>query len=553
MRGAPKALPPAANTQGRQGAAAAERFVAFAFAAAELVVEIGPDRRITYAAGAFRTRLGQAPEAFVGRSVVEMIDPIDHTSLDTALLLLSERGRLLPLMIRLADSGRTQLALAGLERTAPGSAQRLCLTFAVPPEPIEVVRLTSPDALVRATAARLRAGAPSDVGLLQIRSGDASFSAGEKLGTVLRKVAPAALASEVAPGRFGLVGAGGGAAGLIEIAAALEAALGAEGTDVAIASQHLSPASEGLTVKQAARALRQALAVFARGGTAGLKAVGLTGGLSDYLRQAAIHADTLRRAIQERRFELAFQPIVCLADRRLHHYEALLRPKAIPGACATPQEFVILVETLGLAAELDLAVAGLVSEMAAASAVPIAFNVSGQSLQNASFRNRLVALLSASPGCRAGRLMVEMTETAEVEDLDEAARSAEALRAIGIPFCLDDFGAGAADVRLLRALSADIVKLDGSYVAGVVQGGRERRFVAAIIEIARAVKASVVAEWIETEAEAEALLAVGVTYGQGWLFGHPAPLPGGTPKPVKSAPPKPPNLRRRGQSEETWE
>ncbi len=59
--------------------------------------------------------------------------------------------------------------------------------------------------------------------------------------------------------------------------------------------------------------------------------------------------------------------------------------------------------------------------------------------------------------------MVEMTETAEIDDLEQASSTAKALRALGVPFCLDDFGAGAADMRLLRALTADIVKLDGSY------------------------------------------------------------------------------------------
>jgi EAL domain-containing protein (putative c-di-GMP-specific phosphodiesterase class I) len=157
--------------------------------------------------------------------------------------------------------------------------------------------------------------------------------------------------------------------------------------------------------------------------------------------------------------------------------------------------------------------------------VPIAFNVSGQSLQSTGFLDRLLALLSATSALRAGRMIVEMTETAEVENIAEVGRAAEALRAIGVPFCLDDFGAGAADMRLLRALPADMVKLDGSYVPGIVHNGRDRSFVAGMVDIARAVGAAVVAERIETEAEAEALLAVGVTYAQGWLFGRPTPLP----------------------------
>ena len=492
---------------------------------------------------------GSAPEAFVGRPIRDVVDQVDHATLDAALSLLAEKGRLLPLLIRLADPGRTRLALAGLRFAMTDSPVRLYLTFAVPPAPIEALPVATPREFAHAAESRLRAGAPADLGLLEIGSGMLGAAAAGTIGSVLRQLAPDVLASEVAPGRFGLLDPGGGAGGLMAIAASLEAELRARGVDAAVASHTLTLADQKLTAMQAARALRQALAAFARGGVSGLSAAGFAGGLAGYLQQAAIHTEALRRAIRARCFNLVFQPIVALADRALHHYEALLRPEPIAGcAFATPQEFVVLVEALGLAGELDHTVAALACEAAAASVVPIAFNVSAQSVQNAVFRDRLLGALVNSPACRAGRLIVEMTETAEVDDIAEAARTAEALRTIGVPFCLDDFGAGAADMRLLRALPADLVKLDGSYVPGVARDGRERRFVAGMIDIAHAVKASVVAEQIETELQAETLLAMGVTFGQGWLFGRPAALPAGSPTHARSLP----NARRRGEVRETW-
>jgi EAL domain-containing protein (putative c-di-GMP-specific phosphodiesterase class I) len=529
-----------------------ERFVAFAFAAADLVVEVEPGGQITCAAGAFRTRLGQAPEAFLGRSIRDVVDPVDHATLDAALRLLSQKGRLLPLMIRLADPGRTRLALAGLRYAVTDGPIRLYLTFAVPPTPIEALPAATPRMFGQAAEARLRGGTPSDIGLLEIKSGKEGLAPAGAIGSALQKIAPDVLASEVAPGRFGLLDAGGGAAGLMAIAASLEAELRGQGVDVAVAS-HSLPLSVGrLTAMQAARALRQALAGFARDGVAGLSAAGFAGGLAGYMEQAAVHTDALRRAIRLRSFELLFQPIVSLADRSVHHYEALIRPRPVPGCpFDTPQDFVVLVEALGLAGELDITIAALASEAAVTSTVPIAFNVSAQSVQSVAFRARLLSLLSASPACSAGQLIVEMTETAEVDDIAEAARTAEALRAIGVPFCLDDFGAGAADMRLLRALPADLVKLDGSYVAGVVHDGRERGFVAGMIDIARAVKAAVVAEQIEVELEADTLLAMGVTYGQGWLFGRAAPLPASSLRRAKIGPL--PNARRRGATKGTWE
>ncbi len=320
----------------------------------------------------------------------------------------------------------------------------------------------------------------------------------------------------------------------------LEAALRASNGASVVSSTQLSSEGTALTASQAARALGQALMAFARDGVGGLERAGFGGGLGAFMDRAASQTNALRRAIEQRRFELAFQPIVSLADRKLHHYEALIRPEPGRGD-RSPQEFVSLIEMLGLSHELDLAVAELASAAAMRAAAPVAFNLSGLSMGDAGFRDTLAALLTSHQAGRSRRLIVEMTETAEVGDLEEAARTVAMLRGAGIPFCLDDFGAGAADLRVLRALGADYVKLDGSFVPGVTAGARERGFVAGIIEIARAAGAAVVAERIETEAEAAALAATGATYGQGWLFGKPAPLPRA-----------PENVARRAGERETW-
>ena len=320
----------------------------------------------------------------------------------------------------------------------------------------------------------------------------------------------------------------------------------AQGLKVAVASSEIPLSTDGLTGIQAARALRHALNLYAREGAAGVSASGLTLGLAAHLAQAGAQSTALRRAIEAGNFGVAYQPIVALRDRALHHYEALIRPNPVPGVpLAGPQEFVMLVETLGLAPELDLVIGSRVCEAAAAAGARLAFNISSLSTQNPAFRERLVGMLGQSPAVKAGLISIELTETAELQDMTEAALTAEALRGLGVPFCLDDFGAGTADVRLLRALGADIVKIDGSYVRGIAAAERERAFVAGIVEIARAASAETVAEQVETEADAEALLSIGVTYGQGWLFGRPAPLGGSTP----AAPVRP--ARRRGATE-SW-
>lgn len=505
-----------------------ERFVAFAFAGADMVVETDAGGVVTYAAGAFRSKFGCPPEAFVGRAVRDLVAPADHAALGAALGLLMERGRLLPMMIRLSDTERTNLALAGMAIPTPGRPLRLCLSLARPPAPLASVRHAgSPHHMARATEAKLRAGIACDLGLLEIvGAGGVVVSRGEAIGQALEALAPHALASEIAPGRFGLLGSGGSEADLLTVAALLEAALRNQGVEVTVTSRHIGLATGELTPTQAARALRQALNVFARDGVKGLNGAGFDDGLAEYMRRAGAQTARLRHAIRVNQFSLQFQPIVSFSGRATHHFEALIRPKGAPDyPSSAPQDFVMLVEALGLADELDMAVARLACDAAHRAGAAVAFNLSGQSVQGAEFRDRLTGLLKASPACKAGLVTVEMTETAEIEDVRQAALTATALRALGVPFCLDDFGAGAADIRLLRALNPDTVKLDGSYTPGVTQEGRKRALFAGMVEMARAAGAKIVAERVETEAEANALRELGVHYGQGWLFGRPGPLP----------------------------
>jgi len=506
-----------------------ERFVAFAFAAADIMVETDAEGTVTYADGAFRSKFGHDPAAFIGRSVRELVAPGDHGMLDTALSLLAERGFLPPLMIRMSNAQRTPLALAGRVLPTRDLRPRLCLSFARPPAPLASVLRAggTPHALARAAEARLRARIPSDLSLIEI-TGDsgAAMPSREAIGHAMETAAPDGFGSEIAPGRFGLLGSGGTDADLVSITNQLEAALRKQGVEVSVVTRHLSLATNELTPTQTARALRQALNVFAREGAGGLDKAGFDGGLAGYVQRATAQSASLRQAIRGAHFKLMFQPIALLTDRTPHHYEALIRPKPVLDCLFHgPQDFVMAVEAVGLADELDLAVARLACEAAERTGASVAFNLSGQSVQDAGFRDRLVRLLKGSSARKAGLIIVEMTETAEIEDVAAVGVTAAALRSLGIPFCLDDFGAGAADIRLLRALSPDIVKLDGSYIPGIAEGGREHAFIAGMVAVARASKAEIVAERVEAQVEADALKRLGVQYGQGWLFGAAAPLP----------------------------
>ena len=458
--------------------------------------------------------------------------------------MLMERGRLLPWVVRLANRERSPMAVSGLRLARPGRPVRLCLTFSLPPAPLgDVANSVTSAGLIRMAEARLRTGDAGELGLLQVNAIGHCEDLPDMVSAAIEAIVPQTMTSEIAPGRFGCIPPGAGTHDLVAVAGQIEEALRRRGVQVEVAAQGIPLSSNRLTRYQAARALRHALSVFARDGLAGLAGTDFTDGLAGYVHRTAERAGLLRRAITERRFDLAYQPIVSLRTGALHHYEALLRPHPIPGCeIASTQEFVLLVETVGLAGELDMAVADTASRAAETAEAAIAFNVSGQSMQNPGFREAILAKFASSRACQAGRLAVEMTETAEIEDVAEAARTAKALRDMGITFCLDDFGAGSSDVRMLRDIDADVVKLDGSYVQGLARDGRERAFVVGLIEIARGAGAEIVAERIETAEEADMLREMGVHYGQGFLFGRAAPLP----KPQVTA------ARRKGKVTEQW-
>lgn len=545
------------------------RLAAFAFAASDLLAEVTLDGRVTFAAGAYRTRLGAAPEAFVGGRVQRLVAPADRVVLGQALASLAARGRLAPIVLRLADAAATPVCVSGLAQPGPGESWRLCLAFGPLPAPRPPEAAPAPAVVLTREAAE--------------RAGEGGTGVGQRLDLVEIKRLPdlppeelsaivadalrgaaggGALVGEIAPGRYGLLrdhaeagaeaeaGAGAvaetgadtgaGEAAAQRLARAAAGALLAGGIRCEVEAHSLAlGAADGIGGEGVRRALRCALAAFARDGWAAVADAGFEQGLSGFLSKSlGRRADILRR-IAERRFDLVFQPIVSLEDRALHHHEALLRLPGVGGEGT--QEFALAAEAAGLAVELDSAVLDMALERAAAAApgTVVAVNVSVLSLQSPAFRAGLLRRLDADPFA-AGRLAIEVTETAELDSEGEAAATAEALRARGVAFCIDDFGAGSAAFRHLRTLRADIVKVDGAYVRGAARSERDRAFVAAMVDLSLAVGAKVVAEQVETEEEAAVMQSLGVTYGQGWLFGRPGrlPAPAAAAEPPRAAPRK---------------
>jgi EAL domain-containing protein (putative c-di-GMP-specific phosphodiesterase class I) len=525
-------------------AAQRERWVAFAFTGADLLVEATADGVIRFAAGPFRLRFGADPESFVGQRVASLIAAPDQSTFGITLSMAALHGRTSPVVLRLNDAVRTPCAMAAM--LVPAPRRRLCLTFGpvpteLPPRPKpEPAKLGGPAPFGREAEEWLRGGATGSLGLVEVRGWAAAMDKMSehevnglraRIGSVLAGSRPGSLAGELAEGRFGVLSAHplDGAALAREVAALLrdipagEAGGGVAGLDMALSGH-------GLTPFQAVRAARYALGRFARDGAGAVLADSGERGLAGVITSAQTRARGLRLAIRDRQFSLGFQPVVGLTDRAVHHHEALLRPGRSPGAPEhTPQEFVTFAEAVGLSEELDFAV--LEESLIALRRRPeatVAVNVSGLSMQSPAFRTRMLERIIFEPGLTGlnggRRLIIELTETAEIEDVAGAAATISKLRAARVPVCIDDFGAGHAAFRYLRDFAVDYVKIDGSYVQGAMHNAQERSFVASMVQLARSVGARVVGEMIETEEQAKLMSELQVEYGQGWLFGRPGKL-----------------------------
>ncbi|MCX7382237.1 MAG: EAL domain-containing protein [Alphaproteobacteria bacterium] len=521
-----------------------DRFLAFAFAASDMLIETGLDGIITFATGAFRMRLGADPGRYIGQRITSLIAAADQASLAMGMATVTLRGRIPPLVLRLADAAATPIALSAMMMAGPPA--RLCFTIGpVPalPGPAEARApgFEEPLLFVREAELALRSGAEARVGLLELENWQdmqsllppedmRALRAG--ISAILAEAGPGVVAGEIGQGRYGLLGNAE-----LDVAALAGKLRDFVGTGPAAKRTKVNdtdlPLTAGkLTPGQAARTLRFAVTRFAAGGTKAAELDGTAGGLAGIIARSEHSARSMRDAIAAKRFRLQFQPIVSLADNTVHHFEALLRPlESQSHPSGTTQDFVLFAEMVGLAEELDLAV--LVEALAAvrdAPAASVAVNVSGFTMQSPAFRDVVAGILAANADIvgldHPHRLLVELTETAEIEDMPAAAAAIAALRAQGVPVCLDDFGAGGAAFRYLREFGVDFVKIDGLYVRAAVRGARERGFVASMVELAGSVGAQVVAEMIETVEQAALMRELGVQFGQGWLFGRPGALQG---------------------------
>ncbi|MBL9034775.1 MAG: EAL domain-containing protein [Rhodospirillaceae bacterium] len=525
-----------------------DRFVGFAFANADLLLELDSTSRIQWAGGAIKSILHRDADGLINRPLTSILTVQDAALLMAALRELQPGQRRRGLHMTLhGDGAAGQVVEIGIYRTLEAGERRYCLSITQLPlsaadheaaqQRDRVTGLMEAVEFTRAASGAVQLAKQSgkaacltlveicqEEDLRRLLGPDRSEALMAEIGAQLKLHAiDHDTAGRLGDGRFGVTHLED------DSPAAIVAAIGKVGQsfDLDQAALQIKETTvrfqkNSLGEDDVEGILSYVVSKFGLEGGGALE----SGSADHYLRRKT--AETLSRVvamrdlIHERRITLHYQPIVSLNDRRHHHYEVLLR--FADGR--SPFEDVRFAEEINIIHELDLAVAnGAIARILEGAAkgqhLSLAVNMSAKSLLNDSF-GEMFTKVTERLGTDRKRLMIEITESAKLEDLARAAQAVQRLRGRGHVVCLDDFGAGASSLPYLQQLTVDYVKIDGVYIRSITDSPRERAIVQGVLTTCKCLGIRTVAEMIEKEDQHKCLLDLGVDLGQGWLYGKPS-------------------------------
>lgn len=236
-------------------------------------------------------------------------------------------------------------------------------------------------------------------------------------------------------------------------------------------------------------------------------------GVADDIESAKV----VERVLDERNFEMAYQPVVDVFDGRIVVVEALARFR--PEPYRAPDRWIADAWRAGLGAEMELAAveAALADLDRLPDGCALAVNLSPPVVT----RPRLRHLLSQVP---CDRVVIELTEHHAIEDYPKVRTTLAALRALGVRLAVDDTGAGFASLSHIIKLAPDLIKLDYELIHGIAHDPVRRSLATAIVSFAADIGSDIVAEGVESEEELDVVRTLGIRYAQGFLLGRPGTL-----------------------------
>jgi diguanylate cyclase (GGDEF)-like protein/PAS domain S-box-containing protein len=238
--------------------------------------------------------------------------------------------------------------------------------------------------------------------------------------------------------------------------------------------------------------------------------------------------ERIREALEQDRFVLQAQPILNLATDEISQHELLLRMVSETGEIVPPAAFLSTAERFGLVQSIDRwvvqrAIRLMDEQLLRGRRLRLEVNISGNSVDDRELLTLIQEELAAA-SIDPDDLILEITETAVISNMDEARRFAETLSRLGCRFALDDFGTGFGSYYYLKHLPLHYIKIDGDFIRNLAHSPTDQLMVRAMVQVAQGLGMKTVAEFVEDAETVEFLRAYGVDFAQGYHVGRPQPI-----------------------------
>lgn len=519
-----------------------DRFIAFAFAGADLLLEMGDDHVIGYSAGAGEALYGLSDRDLTGRALVEFILPRDRKRFEEAMQRLQNTGRLdhTAFTVMGAAGTMTRMRIAGIKLPQFPEGYHLVLSR-IPPMVIPEEEHTESDPKVRfVEMVRSRLNEANRL------NQDYTLTMFDLSGSNFGKCEPATLQSFLATLHHTLeeCSVKQSSAGLLndrsfglvhdhtmplatvqqkvsEVARKFGGKV--EGSALKMHSATLEMDDSAMSDEDIGKALGYIVNTFVRDST-NFTIKSLADGARVAVEDTLVRVRNFRKMVKEDRLTFQYQPIINLRSGAVLKYEAFARITH-NGGFFSPAQIIPFATDVGVIGEFDLAALrkALKFMKDAVDVSPLAHvsvNVSGTSLGNPGFYQALIKILEQNKGLLA-RLVIEITDAARIYNLDEARRLLTRIKRLGARLSLDDFGSGGAAFDIMRALPVDYAKIDREYIHDA-RDKRGRSVLRALASLCNDLGITPIGECVEDKEMLDIIRDVGIEYAQGHLIAAPA-------------------------------
>lgn len=522
-----------------------DRFIAFAFAGADVLMEMDSDGVIGFSTGAGEALYGLSDNDMLGRSLAEFIFPRDRKRFDDCILRLKNTSRLDHTPFTLMGSGGavTRMRLAGIRLPHLPNTFHLVLSRIPPMASVEVERINGEvdhkGQFIEMVRSRLneanRIGTDYTLTLFDLSGSNLSSIDPKAAQTLLSTMHSAIEECSVRGDSAGSLG--GASFGLVhdqkmpleEIRkrvglVAERFADKTKGANIRMRSATLEMDDSSLSDDDIAKALGYIINNFIRD-SAHFSMKSLAEGAQLAIADTLTRVRNFRKMIKgDDKLVFLFQPIVNVRTGAVLKYEAFSRINN-NGTLFTPNQIIPFATDVGLIGEFDLITVRkaltLLKETGTVSTLAhISVNISGHSLGNPGFYQTLLKMLEENHKV-LGRLVLEITDAAQIYNLNEAKRLLTRIRRLGARISLDDFGSGGAAFELLRNLPVDFAKFDRDFILDAADP-KGRSVLKAMTTLCHDLGIVTVGECVEDAATLSNLCTVGIDYAQGYYFGQPA-------------------------------